>query len=439
MIKCVKCGGETANCEYSGIKFEICKNCNSVLITKENFELLCRKIDETCEIIDLMSLPAIKAKKDNYNCNACESPMEKTLHNGIIIDRCRKCNTLLFDNGELSKFFAKFSKKPIEISGNAKFIKIVCDNNKTVEQELHKTQQPLKFQSKIVERTAKHSDGWAMLGILVFVTLLTILLFIIACAAQTPVLFAIPILLIIALIFLCGGFRTIQPQEALVLTLFGEYVGTIKQAGFYWINPFCSSCPTFATISTKARTLDNPKQKINDALGNPIEIGIMVTWEIFDTAKAVFSVENYSSFLSAQCDSALRNITRLYPYDAPEDSNKVSLRGDSAEIAVKLKEEIQNNVIGAGIRVLDARITHLAYSPEIAAAMLQRQQANAVIDAKRALVDGAVGMVEMAIDKLSGNKNITLDDKTKTQMVNNLLVVLCGNKESQPVLRSDKL
>ena len=183
--------------------------------------------------------------------------------------------------------------------------------------------------------------------------------------------------------------------------------------------------------------MDNGKQKINDVMGNPIEVGIMVTWEVKDTAKAIFNVDNYNSFLSAQCDSALRNIVRLYPYDAPDDSNRQSLKDDSAEISEKLKERIQESVSAAGLNIIDARITHLAYSSEIAAAMLQRQQANAIIDAKRAIVDGAVSMVEMALEKLSRNKNIILDDKTKASMVNNLLVILCGNKESQPVIRND--
>ena len=237
--------------------------------------------------------------------------------------------------------------------------------------------------------------------------------------------------------FLINGFKILKPQEALVYTLFGKYYGTLKNAGFYWVNPLAST--TLGIISLKASTLDNGQQKINDVMGNPIQVGIIVTWEIQDTAKALFNVNNYTSFLSAQCDSALRNIVRLYPYDAPEDSNIQSLKDDSAEISEKLKARIQDCVSVAGINIIDARITHLAYSSEIAAAMLQRQQANAVIDAKRAIVDGAVGMVEMAIDKLSLNKNINLDEKTKASMVNNLLVVLCSNKDSQPVVRNDLL
>ena len=181
---------------------------------------------------------------------------------------------------------------------------------------------------------------------------------------------------------------------------------------------------------------DNGKQKINDELGNPIEVGIIVIWEVADTAKAMFNVEDYRTFISAQSDSALRNIVRMYPYDTPEDSDTPSLRGDSAEISAKLKAEIQRNVRVAGINVVDAKITHLAYAPEIAIAMLQRQQAAAVIDAKKAIVDGAVGMVEMALNRLSSNNIVQLDETEKAKMVNNLLVTLCSNKEAQPVIKN---
>jgi len=241
-------------------------------------------------------------------------------------------------------------------------------------------------------------------------------------------------------LWLISGFKIVAPQEAIVFTLFGKYYGTLRNPGFYWVNPFAAVHNwMMGRISLKARTLDNARQKINDVLGNPIEVGIMVTWEVKDTARAVFNVNDYQSFLSAQCDSALRNIVRMYPYDAPEDSGKQSLKGDSAEISDKLKIEIQERVKVAGLNIIDARITHLAYSSEIAMAMLQRQQANAVLDAKRTIVEGAVGMVEMAINRLSQNENIKLDDKTKASMVNNLLVVLCSSRESQPVVRNDIL
>ena len=221
------------------------------------------------------------------------------------------------------------------------------------------------------------------------------------------------------------------------MTLFGKYAGSLKGAGFHWINPLAQSVTPFVPISLKARTLESGKQKINDELGNPIEVGIIVIWEVQDTAKAMFNVNDYNTFLSAQSDSALRNIVRTYPYDATEGSGKQTLRGDSQEISEKLKAEIQKNVSVAGLNIIDAKITHLAYAPEIAVAMLQRQQAAAIIDAKRAIVDGAVGMVEMALNKLKSDNIVNLSDDDKAKMINNLLVILCSNKDAQPVLKND--
>lgn len=183
-------------------------------------------------------------------------------------------------------------------------------------------------------------------------------------------------------------------------------------------------------------TLNNDKQKINDSLGNPIVIGIVVIWKVVNTAKAVFNVDNYEEFLSIQCDSALRNIVRLYPYDATGEGDEKSLRGSSQEIAEKLREEIQDKVSIAGLEIAEARITHLAYAPEIAAAMLQRQQASAIIDARQMIVDGAVGMVEMALSRLAEHEVVELDEERKAAMVSNLLVVLCGSKDAQPVINS---
>lgn len=263
------------------------------------------------------------------------------------------------------------------------------------------------------------------------------------------------------------GLKTVRPNEALVLTLFGKYYGTIKKEGFYRVNPFCSavypgknlssvttetvnagsttgtqvtaSSTTFRkTVSLKAQVLDNNKQKINDERGNPIEVGIVVTWQVIDTAKAVFNVDNYPQFVEVQADSALRDVVRCYPYDDYED-HTISLRGESGEISQRIEEELQQRVELAGIRILDARITHLAYAPEIAGAMLQRQQAEAVIEARQKIVDGAVGMVEMALKKLSDNQVVELDDERKAQMVSNLLVVLCGNKDAQPIVNSGSI
>lgn len=271
------------------------------------------------------------------------------------------------------------------------------------------------------------------------------------------------------------GLKVLRPQEALVLTLFGKYIGTIKEPGFYFVNPFCSAVnPAAKTklnqsgdvkngsaaqntaadlaslsnkISLKIMTLNNTRQKINDCLGNPIEIGIAVTWRIQDTAKAVFNVDNYKEFLSLQCDSALRNIVRIYPYDVAPNvdttgdgvADEGSLRGSSEIVAARIREEIQARVNEAGIEVVEARITHLAYAPEIAAVMLQRQQASAIIDARKMIVDGAVGMVEMALAHLNEHKIVELDDERKAAMVSNLLVVLCGNHDAQPVVNSGSL
>ena len=298
------------------------------------------------------------------------------------------------------------------------------------------------------------------------------------------------LIMVISIIWLCVGWffllglKVLKPQEALVLTLFGKYYGTIKDAGFYWVNPFCGSVnPASKTrlsqsgdventaastdaamaaalmkpgtsfevdnkkISLKIMTLSNSRQKINDCLGNPVEIGIAVMWKVVDTAKAVFNVDNYKEYLSLQCDSAVRNIVRIYPYDvAPgvdttgdglEDDG--SLRGSSEIVAGRIRDEIQSKVSEAGIEIIDARITYLAYAPEIAAVMLQRQQASAIIDARKMIVDGAVGMVEMALDRLKENGTVELDEERKAAMVSNLLVVLCGNKDAQPVVNSGSL
>ncbi len=276
------------------------------------------------------------------------------------------------------------------------------------------------------------------------------------------------------------GLKVLKPQEALVLTLFGKYVGTLKSEGFYYVNPFCTavnpaaktklnqsgdvdggagksivlaagqmSSVEFANkkISLKIMTLNNNRQKINDCLGNPVEIGIAVMWRVVDTAKAVFNVDNYKEYLSLQCDSALRNIVRIYPYDVAPGvdttgdgvADEGSLRGSSEIVAARIRDEIQQKVAEAGLEILEARITYLAYAPEIAAVMLQRQQASAIIDARKMIVDGAVGMVEMALERLGENQTITLDEERKAAMVSNLLVVLCGNHDAQPVVNSGSL
>jgi regulator of protease activity HflC (stomatin/prohibitin superfamily) len=277
------------------------------------------------------------------------------------------------------------------------------------------------------------------------------------------------------------GLKVIKPQEALVLTLFGNYKGTIREAGFYFVNPFCTAVnPAASTklaqsgdssnsnnsgiklqlssngtsiesisrkISLKAMTLNNGRQKINDCLGNPVEIGIAVIWKVTDTAKAVFNVDNYKEYPSLQCDSALRNIVRLYPYDVAQgvdttgdgNADEGSLRGSAELVADRIKEEIQSKVTDAGLEIVEARITYLAYAPEIASVMLQRQQASAIVDARKMIVDGAVGMVEMALERLNEKQLVELDEERKAAMVSNLLVVLCGNHDAQPIVNAGSL
>ena len=286
-------------------------------------------------------------------------------------------------------------------------------------------------------------------------------------------------LFVLTMIYVCLGWiwwlglKVIGPNEALVLTLFGKYIGTLKDEGFFYVNPFCAAVnPAAKTklnqsgdvsadsaqaaaqaqtiskkISLKVMTLNNNRQKINDCLGNPIEIGIAVMWRVSDTAKAVFNVDNFKEYLSLQCDAALREIVRIYPYDVAPNvdstgdgiADEGSLRGSSEIVASRIREKIEEKVGFAGLEIIEARITYLAYAPEIAAIMLQRQQASAIIDARKMIVDGAVGMVQMALDKINSDNICELDDERKAQMVSNLLVVLCGNQNAQPVINSGSI
>ena len=331
----------------------------------------------------------------------------------------------------------------------------------------------------MTEKTLNNrKNGMVVLLLLVLVYVASVVLFIFGISYDI-----LPLTLISCVWFVFGwifflGLKVLKPQEALVLTLFGKYVGTLKNSGFYFVNPFCTAVnPAAGTklnqsgdvkvlgakqssggadvsidIPTKKKslkimTLNNNRQKINDCLGNPVEIGIAVMWRVVDTAKAVFNVDNYKEYLSLQCDSALRNIVRIYPYDIAPNvdttgdgiADEGSLRGSSEVVAARIKDEIQDKVSEAGIEILEARITYLAYAPEIAAVMLQRQQASAIIDARKMIVDGAVGMVEMALERLSENRIVDLDDERKAAMVSNLLVVLCGNHDAQPVVYSGSL
>ena len=333
--------------------------------------------------------------------------------------------------------------------------------------------------------TKKNGMVVLLLTLLVYVAGIAILIG----SAMTGLQSTLSIILFILSICIIGfgwfpllGLRVLKPQEALVLTLFGKYIGTLKNDGFYFINPFCTSVnpaaktklgqsgdvdaathsgPKIVTIgsgtvsteyvskkiSLKAMTLSNARQKVNDVLGNPVEISVAVIWKVRDTAKAVFNVDNYKEYLSLQCDTAVRDIVKIYPYDmAPGidttgdgKADDGSLRGSTTVVAERIRQMIQEKVSDAGLEILEARITYLAYAPEIAAVMLQRQQASAVIDARKMIVDGAVGMVEMALDRLKENGTVELDEERKAAMVSNLLVVLCGNHDAQPIVNSGSL
>lgn len=321
--------------------------------------------------------------------------------------------------------------------------------------------------------TTRKTGMPVMLAIVAGLTLFTIL-FVLGIQQQNIVFGIIAVIGWVLCLILIPGLRVLKPQEALVLTLFGDYVGTIREPGFYFVNPFCQSVnPAARThlaqsgdvsekaetaqekaeagssrkISLKRMTLSNGRQKINDCLGTPVEISIAVIWQVKDTAKAVFNVDNYKEYLSLQCDAALRDIVRIYPYDVAENVDTTgdgipdegSLRGSAEVVAERIRNEIQKKVNTAGLQVLEARITYLAYAPEIASVMLQRQQASAIIDARKMIVDGAVGMVELALQKLNDNKLVELDDERKAAMVSNLLVVLCGNHDAQPIVNTGSL
>ena len=372
------------------------------------------------------------------------------------------------------------------------FIRRICASQKLKMREEAAQEWRIIMEEKVLK---KNKNGMAMLMLFIALYVVAIAAIVSGAIMTETVESAksvISIILIVIGVVYVGlgwifflGLKVLKPQEALVLTLFGKYVGTIKEAGFYYVNPFCTAVnPAAETklnqsgdvaannkkidlsgmsgvtlsaggntqmtnkkISLKVMTLNNSRQKINDCLGNPVEIGIAVMWEVTDTAKAVFNVDNYKEYLSLQCDSAVRNIVRMYPYDVAENvdttgdgmADEGSLRGSSEVVAERIRKEIQSKVTDAGLNIIEARITYLAYAPEIAAVMLQRQQASAIIDARKMIVDGAVGMVEMALDRLSEKQVVELDEERKAAMVSNLLVVLCGNKDAQPIVNSGSL
>lgn len=232
-----------------------------------------------------------------------------------------------------------------------------------------------------------------------------------------------------------AGFFTLQPNMSAVLLLFGAYQGTAKEAGFHWANPFL----TKKKISLRAHNLNGEKLKVNDKRGNPVDIAVVVVWRIVDTAQACFDVEDYHEYVTVQSESAVRHLATRYPYDSGEQDAEITLRGSIDEVSQSLHEELSERLVKAGVEVDEARISHLAYAPEIAGAMLRRQQAEAIVAARARIVDGAVGMVEMALEKLERSHTVQLDEERKASMVSNLLVVLCGEREASPVINTGSL
>ena len=329
-----------------------------------------------------------------------------------------------------------------------------------------------------VEKKLHAASGWAMLAAVIVGYLASVLLFIrstflLASSEGSTfggllAMFAALVLVIATIIANCGFF-TLQPGQARVCVLFGKYVGTVRDEGFRWANPFYSRSLGMTSqadtpklekgegglkvslgghqhgskISTRARTYNGERIKVNDKMGNPIEIATVVVWRVVDTAKAVFDVDDYESFVYTVTETALRHVASVYAYDHMEDddanANAITLRTNIEEVSKALMEELDRRLEMAGIDVIDSRLTHLAYAPEIAQAMLRRQQAEAIIAARKKIVEGAVGMVDMAVEMLAAGGNIDLDDERKATMATNLMVVLCGESEAQPVLNTGTL
>lgn len=323
-------------------------------------------------------------------------------------------------------------------------------------------------QTEIQEKILKPANGMLMLILFILGVLASLGAVAFGAVTEQVLLCFIGGLLFIVFCVLFAGLKIINPNEALVLTLFGNYYGTIKKSGFFFVNPFATGRnpvaerqgaptgmleelnetgkksskekkPTISKkVSTKVLTFNNGTQKVNDAMGNPIVIGAIVVWKVTNPTKAVFNVDDYFQYLSTQCDSTIRSIARLYPYDTMDDNDtdEKTLRGSSQEIAESMKAKLQERVSDAGLEIIEVRINHLSYAEEIAAAMLQRQQAAAVISARQKIVTGAVGMVKSALDQLGEEDIVILDEERKAAMVSNLLVILCGNKEAQPIVNS---
>ncbi len=310
----------------------------------------------------------------------------------------------------------------------------------------------------IHEKVTQAMSGWFALFCCLGMLLLAIFMFIAGIIVVSPWLIVPAVLMIPATIITAIGFKAVAPNDSRVLLLFGDYIGSIKESGFYWVNPFYTSkkvslrVRNFETGSTsqpeqknaegtviqvKSRSAGKPS-KVNDREGNPIEISAVVVWRVVDTAEALFEVDDYQHYVEVQSEAALRSLASRHPYDSP-DNETISLRGSMRVVSEQLQSDIQERLGKAGVEVIEARISHLAYAPEIAAAMLQRQQAKAVVDARTQIVEGAVGMVDMALEHLAKDNIVDLDEERKAAMVSNLLVVLCSDRHTQPVVNTGTL
>ena len=284
------------------------------------------------------------------------------------------------------------------------------------------------------EKNVTQFNGWSILFILIILVLAAITAIIIGAGYHRPLLIFLGILLLILSAISCIGFFTVEPNQGVVLLLFGKYKGTERETGFRWANPLYKR----QKVSLRARNFDSEKLKVNDKKGNPIEISAVVVWRVQNTAQAIFDVDDYTNYVHVQAESAVRAMATTYPYDSTEDE-PVSLRSTTDEVSEALGQEIQERIKNAGVVIDEARINHLAYAPEIAHAMLQRQQAEAIIAARQKIVDGAVGMVQMALNRLSEESVLDLDEERTANMVSNLMVVLCADKSAQPIVNAGSL
>ena len=284
---------------------------------------------------------------------------------------------------------------------------------------------------KITEKSGNKLSGFLILFSSIVLLALNIYLLVLGINADDPRVLWIFIPVIIIFFLIWAGFAIVQPNDSRVLILFGKYTGTIRESGFWWVNPFTNK----KHVSLRIRNFNSEKIKVNDLHGNPIEIAAVVVWKVVDSARAIFDVENYEQFVDIQAETAIRTLASEYPYDTNE-GEKESLRSSPTEVAENLKKELQTRLDVAGVEIVEARITHLAYAQEIAQAMLRRQQAQAIVAARFKIVEGAVGMVENALRALSEQKIIDLDEEKKAQMVNNLMVALVADREAQPVINT---